>query len=82
MSYIRIGTFCPECGEFIDGGAIIYLDGSRPANTVCLEDFAQAEFYCERCGTSVYTPDYESMCEIEEGELEYEEYDEGEEDEY
>ena len=26
------------------------------------------DFYCEHCGTTVYTPDYENMCEIEEGE--------------
>jgi len=67
MNCIRIGTFCPVCGEFINGGVIATFDG-RPENTACLEDFEQTEFYCQKCGTSVYTPDYDSMCEIEEGE--------------
>jgi len=78
MNYSRIGTFCPVCGEFINGGFILYGDG-RPENTICLEDFEQMEFCCERCNTSVYTGDYESMCEVEEGEhIE----DEDEDDEY
>lgn len=68
MGYIKIGTFCPVCGEFVSGGVIAAFDG-RPDNTALLEDFQTTEFYCQRCGTSVYTPDYESMCEIEEGEI-------------
>lgn len=67
MAYIRIGTFCPVCGEFINGGVIAAFD-DRPENTALLEDFEQVSFYCEHCGTSVYTPDYDSMCEVEEGE--------------
>jgi len=67
MPYIRIGTICPVCNEFIDGGVIAAFDG-RPENTALLEDFEMTEFYCQRCGTSVYTPDYEGMCEVEEGE--------------
>ena len=69
MAYIRIGTFCPKCGEFVDGGMIAAFDG-RPENTALLEDFEMTEFYCQHCGTSVYTPDYDSMCEIEEGDFE------------
>lgn len=69
MAYIRIGTFCPVCGGFVDGGLIAAFDG-RPDNTALLEDFQMEEFYCQRCGTSVYTPDYESMCEVAEGDLE------------
>lgn len=80
MAYIRIGTFCPTCGDFIDGGMIAAFDG-RPENTACLEDFEQTEFYCQRCGTSVYTPDYETMCEVEEGEDDYDEDYEDEEEE-
>lgn len=82
MAYIKIGTFCPVCDEFIDGGLIAAFDG-RPDNTALLEDFQTTEFYCENCGTYVYTPDYESMCEVEEGEEpdENEEYDEYDEDE-
>lgn len=68
MPYIRIGTFCPVCDEFIDGGMIAAFDG-RPENTALLEDFQQVEFYCQHCGTYVYTPDYESMCEVDEGYL-------------
>ncbi len=77
MSYIRIGTFCPVCGNFISGGMIAAFDG-RPENTACLEDFEQTEFYCQNCNTSIYTPDYDSMCEIEEGE----DPEEDEDDEY
>ncbi len=76
MAYVRIGTFCPVCGEFIDGGLIAAFDG-RPDGTALLEDFEMVEFVCGRCGTAVYTPDYESMCEIEEGDFETEEYDDG-----
>lgn len=78
MPYIRIGTFCPVCNSFIDSGVIAAFDG-RPENTALLEDFQMVDFYCEHCGTTVYTPDYENMCEIEEGE----EFDEdfGEDDE-
>lgn len=64
---IKIGTYCPCCNKFINGGSILALDG-RPEGVALLEDFQMISFECSNCGTVVYTPDYESMCEIEEGE--------------
>lgn len=56
---LRVGTYCPTCGSFIDGGMITAFDG-RPANTVLLEDFVNIEFACEHCGTVIAAMGYDS----------------------
>lgn len=62
---MRIGTYCPNCDTLIDGGVIWAFDG-RPDDMILLEDFQCTSFECPNCETVVYTPDYESMCEIDE----------------
>ena len=69
---IRTGVWCPTCGAFIRGNTICAIDG-RPDGFVTLDDFEMSVFECDECGTTVVTPDLECMCEVEEGEIEYDE---------
>ena len=80
MATFRIAVTCPLCEETIIGDMV--ADHTNPDGVALLNLFETTSFHCEKCGTSVYTGDIESFCEVEEGEiLDDDEEDDGWDDE-
>lgn len=65
-SKFRMAVTCPVCGNTIvsDGWTV---DFTNKEGVVLLDLFADEEFECENCGTTVYTGDVEQMYEYDGG---------------
>ena len=63
MSVFQMAVQCPKCGETILGGRV--MDHTAPDGVVTLDLFANESFYCENCGTRVFTGDADCFYEYE-----------------
>lgn len=80
MNRFKLALECPSCGEIIEGDVMV--DFTVPEGVVLLNSFEQQEFYCNACGTTVYTGDVDSFCEYEECDYDSNDADEYNEEQY
>lgn len=66
---IQMGVCCPTCGNTVLGDTALNLVNE---NVVLLDFFQMETFWCEECGTRVFTGDVTCMYEYEEEEPDYE----------
>ena len=74
MIKYRKAVVCPCCDEYVTQEGYTE-DFTADEMIVCLNDFSQEIFRCDKCGAIIYTGDMEDCIEYEDGDNENDEND-------